>query len=75
MVGLAESKLYCDPIPQSTIPVDYYHLEFTGTACDGVIPTHFQDLVLCLQADNIPFRVTRLDLSFDNLSFTPQDFF
>jgi len=75
MVGLAESKLYYDPVPQSSIEKDFYHLEFTGSACDAVIPTHFQDLVMCLQADNIPFHVTRLDLAFDDVPFTPQEFF
>jgi DNA relaxase NicK len=77
-VALKETKLYYDPIPQKDTNLNlpyYYHLEFTGEGCECVIPTHFQDLLFELNHDGVLFRVTRLDVAWDGLSFTPYEFY
>ena len=77
-VALKEAKLYFDPIPQKDALLNlpyYYHFEFTGEACESVIPTHFQDFLFSLNGDGILFRVTRLDVAWDGLSFSPNDFY
>lgn len=74
-VALHEAKLYYNPVQQSDIAKDYCHLEFTGSACDSVIPTHFRDLVDYLLSVSISFKITRLDVAWDNLSFSPEDFY
>ena len=75
-VGLHEAKLYYNPVQQAdSIIKDYCHFEFTGSACDCVIPTHFRDFISFLQTDGVLFKVTRLDIAWDNLGFTPQEFF
>ena len=77
-VALKETKLYYDPIPQKDINLNlpyYYHFEFTGEGCECVIPTHFQDFLFALNQDGVMFRVTRLDVAWDGLSFTPKEFY
>jgi hypothetical protein len=75
-VGFFESKLYYNPIQQTDGTVkDYCHFEFTGSACDCVIPTHFSEFVSQLQGQEIKFKVTRIDIAWDDLSFTPLEFY
>jgi hypothetical protein len=74
-IALHEAKLYYNPVQQSDISKDYCHIEFTGSACDCVIPTHFRDLVDELQNLSIPFKITRLDIAWDNVTFTPEEFY
>jgi len=77
-VALKETKLYYDPIPQKDTNLNlpyYYHFEFTGEGCECVIPTHFQDFLFALNRDGVLFRVTRLDVAWDGLSFSPNDFY
>lgn len=74
-VALHEAKLYSSPIQQKSFEnKEFCHFEFTGTACDCLIPTVFQDFCAFLQSDGIEFSITRLDLAFDNLAFTPFEF-
>lgn len=74
-VALQEAKLYYNPVQQSNSLKNYCHLEFTGSACDCVIPTHFRDLIDTLTFLSIEFTVTRLDIAWDNVSFTPEEFY
>ncbi|MDP1545718.1 MAG: replication initiation factor domain-containing protein [Anaerolineales bacterium] len=74
-IALHESKLYWSPFPQNSITYDYCHIELTGLACDAVLPHRFSDFFNYLTENEIPFNVTRLDLAFDNLAFTPKQFF
>jgi len=74
-VALHETKLYYNPVAQGDVIKDYCHLEFTGQSCDSVIPVHFRDFVNRLSEDNIIYSVTRLDLAWDDLAFSPLEFF
>lgn len=74
-VALHEAKLYYNPVQQADNVKDYCHFEFTGSACDCVIPTHFRDFVQFLQSDGVLFKVTRLDIAWDDLQFTPEEFY
>ncbi len=77
-VALNEAKFYFDPIPQKDVLINvpyYYHFEFTGEACDCVIPTRFQEFIFELHNDSVLYRVTRLDIAWDGLSFTPFEFY
>lgn len=74
-IALHESKLYWAPFPQNSINYDYCHIELTGSACDAVLPERFSQFFNYLIENEIPFKVTRLDLAFDNAPFTPKQFF
>lgn len=75
-VALNEAKLYYNPVPQSEGEIkEYCHFEFPGSACDAVIPVHFRDFVSMLQQDEIQFKITRLDIAWDDMPFTPLEFY
>jgi len=74
-VALHETKLYYNPVAQGDVVKEYCHFEFTGQSCDSVIPVHFRDFVHRLSDDGIIYSITRLDLAWDDLAFTPQEFY
>lgn len=75
-VALNEAKLYYNPVQQKDgVFKDYCHFEFTGSACDCVIPTHFRDFIEFLQSDGVLFKITRLDIAWDDLPFSPSEFY
>lgn len=74
-IALQEAKLYWLPFPQKNITYDYVHFELPGSACDVVLPERFTQFYAYLKDNGMKFRVTRLDLAFDNCPFTPADFF
>ena len=74
-VALNEAKLYYNPVPQGEQVKDYCHFEFTGSACECVIPVRFAEFVSMLQLQNIQIKITRLDIAWDDLPFTVLDFF
>lgn len=74
--ALNEARLYSSPIPQSNLDNrDYCHYDFPGSACDCVIPLKFSDFISFLKSDGVEFNVTRIDLAFDEVPFTPLEFY
>ncbi len=75
-------KLYFGPVSKSN-KGNHCHVEIPGTACDCLLPDVFRELITylvysrwvngVLQSDM--FSVKRLDLAFDNVPFTPEEWF
>ncbi|MCW5887497.1 MAG: replication initiation factor domain-containing protein [Anaerolineales bacterium] len=64
---MAAAKLYADPVGEGA----YAHLEFPGSACDALPPKLIQEFIVTLNRWE-KFRVSRLDLAWDGVGFTPQ---
>ena len=73
MKGLAGSKLYHAPINNSS-GKDYVHLVFPGQACDTLDTEAIRGIVYVLNK-KYQTNVTRLDVAFDNVPFSPHDFY
>jgi hypothetical protein len=76
-VALMECKLYHSPMKskeKETKLTEYFHIELTGEGCDCLVPTIFQDLFLELKHSDYKYLVTRLDIAWDDLPFTPSEF-
>ncbi|MCW5875217.1 MAG: replication initiation factor domain-containing protein [Anaerolineales bacterium] len=65
--ALGAAKLYADPVGEGA----YVHLEFPGSACDALPPKLIQEFIVSLNRWE-KFRVSRLDLAWDGVGFTPQ---
>lgn len=74
-IALQEARLYWSPIPQSSINYDYVYFEFPGSACDAMLPVRFQEFYKYMRDNEMGFKITRLDLAFDDCPFTPKEFF
>ncbi len=70
--ALAAAKLYADPVSAQSEEESFIHLEFPGSACDALPPKLIQEFIVTLNRWE-KFRVTRLDLAWDGVEFTPQD--
>jgi DNA relaxase NicK len=70
--ALAAAKLYADPVSVQDDEATFIHLEFPGSACDALPPKLIQEFIVTLNRWE-KFRVTRLDLAWDGVEFTPQD--
>ena len=71
--SLAEAKLSTMPagIREDELDKQYFHLELPGQACDA-IPDHvFQQFLRDLKRHE-KFSVSRVDLAWDEVGFTPQ---
>lgn len=68
--GLLEFKLYIYP----TNNEEYFHFEIPGSACDALEFSEFEGL-LDLLVNNFygNYAITRLDIAFDRVPFSPQD--
>lgn len=66
--ALAAAKLYADPVGEGS----FVHLELPGSACDALPPKLVQEFIVTLNRWE-KFRVSRLDLAWDGVEFTPQD--
>lgn len=66
--ALAAAKLYADPIGEGS----FVHLELPGSACDALPPKLIQEFIVTLNRWE-KFRVSRLDMAWDGVEFTPQD--
>ena len=73
MKGLAGSKLYHAPINNSS-GKDYIHLVFPGQACDTLDTEEIRGIVYRLNK-NYQTNVTRVDVAFDYVPFSPHDFY
>ncbi len=72
--ALAEAKLYSSPrfANQEDEHSQHFHLEFPGAACEALHPKIFQEFMIVL-GNSEKFQITRLDLAWDNVPFTPED--
>ncbi|MEX1071397.1 MAG: replication initiation factor domain-containing protein [Anaerolineales bacterium] len=66
--ALAAAKLYADPVGEGS----FVHLELPGSACDALPPKLIQEFIVTLNRWE-KFRVSRLDLAWDGVEFTPHD--
>jgi DNA relaxase NicK len=73
-VALLGAKVYYDPVMTNEAGEEHYHIEIPGHACDCLDPVVFCNLVKYLRSKNIRFNIKRLDLAFDDLEFSPDDF-
>ncbi len=72
--ALLEAKIYCSPkhISPEEENSQHFHIEFPGTACEALPPKLFQEFMIVLALHD-RFQVTRLDLAWDGVPFTPED--
>lgn len=72
--ALAEAKLYCSPklAGQEGGNSGHFHLEFPGSACEALQPQLIQEFVNTLVRYD-RFQVTRLDLAWDGVPFSPAE--
>ena len=81
-VALNEAKFYYSPVqPKKKSEEDpepktleYYNFEIPGSACDALVPTVFHDVVGELSASGLRWSVKRIDVAWDEVSFTPVEF-
>lgn len=66
--ALAAAKVYADPVGEGS----FIHLELPGSACDALPPKLIQEFIVTLNRWE-KFRVSRLDLAWDGVEFTPHD--
>jgi len=54
---------------------DYCSFVFPGKACKAIPPEFFSYFYKSLVREEIKFNVSRIDIAYDNVPFTPSDFF
>jgi DNA relaxase NicK len=54
---------------------EYCTFEFPGKACKAVPPEFFRLFYSVIERKEIRFNVTRIDLAFDGVSFSPEQFY
>jgi len=67
------AKVYVNPVSISDKGV-YFHIELPGQSMACLTPQHVIDMFYLMKA-GIPIQVTRLDLAWDDVFFTPDDFY
>ncbi len=70
--ALVEAKMYADPIGHDPRENAYVHIDLTGSACDAIQPNQLRDFLIHIKEEK-KCRVTRLDLAWDRVAFTPLD--
>ncbi len=70
--ALAGAKLYTNPVGFTGETPAYIHLEFPGSACDALEAKLIQEFMVTMQMYE-QFRVSRLDLAWDGVEFSPLD--
>lgn len=71
------AAVYCDPIQKSDLG-DYVTFVLNGSSCDCLTPDVFRAFWQYLRGGVVmgsPFRVTRLDLAWDGVPFSPEQFY
>ncbi|MDH5506234.1 MAG: replication initiation factor domain-containing protein [Anaerolineae bacterium] len=75
-VALASAKLYTSPVNDGL--ANYFHIELPGSACAAIPPIVMSEMVRELQLreeiEGLKYKVTRLDLAWDGISCTPDEF-
>ena len=69
--ALLETRLKANPIAQEGIDSQYYCFEFPGQACDALPDKDIQEFIVTLSSLE-KARITRLDLAWDGVPFTPE---
>lgn len=72
--ALLGAKVYYDPVQLTQDGASHYHVEIPGEACDALLPSVFSTLLAELTGCGIRYNVKRLDLAFDDVPFSPQEF-
>lgn len=72
--ALLGAKIYYDPVQLTQNGNSHYHVEIPGEACDALLPSVFPALLAELTGCGIRYNVKRLDLAFDDVPFSPQEF-
>ena len=72
--SLLGAKVYHDPVRQDHHAEEHYHIEIPGQACDALLPSVFPALLAELSGNGVRFNIKRLDLAFDGVPFSPQEF-
>ncbi|MBX3047662.1 MAG: replication initiation factor domain-containing protein [Anaerolineales bacterium] len=70
--ALAESKLYCAPRQAVEDAEPHFQIELPGLACEALHPKILQEFMLVLERTE-RFQLTRLDLAWDGVPFTPEE--
>jgi DNA relaxase NicK len=73
--GLLGTRIYFDPYETDKYGETHVCFDLPGSACDVVTPERFVTFMKNLNDLNIPFSVTRIDIAFDYLPFTPADLY
>jgi len=71
--SLAAARLYGNPsgMERDELDTHYFHIELPGQACDAIPDYVFREFMMELQRHE-KFHLTRLDLAWDDVPFTPQ---
>ena len=69
--ALLETRLKANPIAQDGIDSQYYCFEIPGQACDAIPDKDIQEFIAVLNSLE-KARITRLDLAWDGVPFTPE---
>ena len=67
------AKIYTKPVSSSP-KGDYFHVEITGDGAACLTPFEFQS-ILYVAKGGVDIAFKRIDLAFDELSFTPSQFY
>ena len=70
--ALLGAQVYYEPAQDDDF---FFHVEIKGQACTALAPSVYIGIIRWLDFDEVVFKVTRLDLAFDELFFTPTDFY
>ena len=69
--ALLETRLKANPIAQDGIDNQYFCFEIPGQACDAIPDKDIQEFIVSLNSLE-KARITRLDLAWDGVPFTPE---
>ncbi len=71
--AMAGAKVYTQPLVKSK-KGNYFSIELPGKACACLLPTDYQKLYYLMRG-GVDIRITRIDYAYDNLNFTPDQFY
>lgn len=71
--ALLGAKVYTNPV--SNPDLHHYHIEITGQACDALSPHVFPTFLSWLKGMELRYSVKRVDFAFDDVGFSPSEFF
>ena len=71
--SVTSAKVYINPISSSP-KGNYFHVEINGDSTNCLIPPDFQAIIDVMRG-GLDVRFSRIDLAFDNVPFSPIEFF
>lgn len=66
--------LYINPGQNLKNGQEHCCLDISGAGCECLTPGDMQDFILDLQFAEVGYKITRLDIAFDQCPFTPREF-